>query len=143
MFSRDSEVRAFIRRGYTLLELMTAMIVLGTATATIVPVIGWAHAQRRAAESRQIAVLEAANVIERLSVRKWEDVTPESAAKIKLSPSAARSLRDPVLKVTVAPVKDDPDAKRVALELRWKNREGDSLQPVRLTRFLYKGKPSP
>lgn len=131
------------RRGYTLLELMTAMIVLGTATATIVPAIGWANAQRRAAESRQIAVLEASNIVERLSTQRWEDVTPDAVAKRKLSPVAAQSLRDPVLTVRIAAVKDNPDGKRLALELRWKNREGDFVVPVRLTRFLYRRRPSP
>jgi prepilin-type N-terminal cleavage/methylation domain-containing protein len=130
-------------RGYTLLEMMTAMLVLGTATATIVPLAGWAQAQRRAAESRQIAVLEASNIIERISARPWDDVTPEAAAKEKLSPSAARALREPVLKVNVAAVKDDPVGKRVSLEIRWKNREGDYVSPVRLTRFLYRGRPAP
>jgi prepilin-type N-terminal cleavage/methylation domain-containing protein len=131
------------RRGYTLLELMTAMIVLGTATATIVPVIGWANAQRRAAESRQIAVLEASNIVERISAQNWDDVTPDAAAKVKLSPSAARSLRDPALTIRVEPVPDTRDVKRISLELRWKNREGDTVVPVRLTRFLYRRSTAP
>jgi len=140
---RSSHGHPVARRGYTLLELMAAMVVLGTATATIVPVVGWAHAQRRAAEARQIAVMEASNIFERLSTQSWEDVTPDAAAKLKLSPPAARSLRNPILKVAVEPVKDDPDAKRIGLELRWKNREGDYLAPVRLTRFIYRRQPTP
>ena len=76
-------------------------------------------------------------------VRACESLGWEAAAKWKLSPTTARSLREPVLKIAVTAVKDDPDAKRISLELRWKNREGDYVAPVRLTRFLYRRRPSP
>jgi prepilin-type N-terminal cleavage/methylation domain-containing protein len=116
--------------GFTLIELMVAMMMLGSLMVTLVPLLSWVNAQRRAAAARQVAIHEATNVLERFTARDWDDVT--------LSADAAALLREPRLKVTVQLVEKQPISKRIAVELRWKNRVGDDLSPVRLTSFVYR-----
>lgn len=125
-------------RGYSLLELIVALSLLGTATATIVPVLGWAHAQRRAAAARRFAVCEAENLLERITSADWDDVTQEKADVLRLPEAADDWLRAPRLTVAVVPEPQPPVGRRVTVEIRWKNREGDDASPVRLTGFVFR-----
>lgn len=124
--------------GFTILELMVTLILLASVMATVVPLLSWVNAQRRAADARQVAVQEATNILERFSARDWDDVSQPSAIAVKLSADTAESLRDARLKVTVHWDPQQPTAKRITVELRWKNREGDELSPVRLTGFVFR-----
>lgn len=119
------------------------MILLGGAMAIMVPLLGRVNAQRRAAESRRIAVQEAANILERFTVRDWDGVTQQAADAVRLSADANSALREPRLKVTVSALPQQPAAKRVLVELRWKNREGQDVSPARLVTFLYRTKGTP
>lgn len=129
--------------GFTLLELTVAMLMLGGLTAMVVPLLSRVNAQRRAADARQIALQAAANVLERFAARDWDDVTQKAADAAKLSADSTASLRDARLKVTVHVDPKQPAAKRITVELRWKNREGDVLSPVRLTAFIYRRSGTP
>lgn len=116
---------------------MVAMMMLGSLMAGLVPLLSWVHAQRRAADARQIAVHEVANVMERFSTRDWNDMTQAAADAVKLTPEAAGLLQEPQLKVIVEAVSKPSIAKRVTVELRWKNRQGNGVSPARLTSFVY------
>jgi prepilin-type N-terminal cleavage/methylation domain-containing protein len=124
--------------GFTLIELMVAMMMLGSLMVTLVPLLSWVNAQRRAAAARQVAVHAAINVLEHFSARSWNDVTQDAADAVTLSVDSAALLREPRLKVTVQLVEKQPISKRIAVELRWKNRAGNDLSPVRLTSFVYR-----
>ena len=68
------------RRGMTLLELAVAGTLLGTLLVVCLQLLQATAAQRRAADQRQLALLEVGNVLERLAARPWADLTPESAS---------------------------------------------------------------
>ncbi|MCH8828906.1 MAG: type II secretion system protein [Planctomycetes bacterium] len=129
--------------GFTLLEMMVAMIMLGSLMATVVPLLSWVNVQRRAADARQVAVQEATNVLERFTAREWDEVTQEAADAVKLSADAAATLREARLQVTVHADQKQPLAKRITVLLRWKNRVGEDLSPVRLTSFVYRRSETP
>ena len=61
------------RRGMTLLELVVAGALLGTLLVVCLQLLAATAAQRRAADQRQLAVLEVGNVMERLAARPWAD----------------------------------------------------------------------
>ena len=57
-----------------------ATVLLMIAMTLTVKVLGWVALERRAAERRQRAVMEVANVMERITAYPFEEVTPELGA---------------------------------------------------------------
>jgi len=130
------------RRGYLLVELIvsTAMLIVGMSLA--VKVLGYVALQRRAAEHRQRAIQEAANVMERLTAYPFDEVTPERARALSISPTALESLTGAELVVEVSASQPGTGgaAKRIAVRLRWHDRSGEWEAPVRLTTWIERGR---
>ncbi len=82
------------RRGSLLAEVAMATVILMIAMSLTVKVLGWVALERRAAERRQRAVLEVANVMERITAYPFEEVTPDLTRRITLSTTAGQSLPD-------------------------------------------------
>lgn len=135
---------AATRRGYTLIELTIASLLLGTAMGLIAPALIWIARERRAADRRQEALQEVQNVLERLTARPWETVTADLAGETQLDERLRDQLPEAKLSVEVAEVPDDAEAKRVSVELRWENGPERAAAPVRLTAWMYRrGRPAP
>ena len=105
------------RRGSLLVELALSAAMLMIAMGLTVKVLGWVGAQRRNWDRRQVAVQEAANLMERLTARPFASLTPESTRDLPLSARARQSLPKVELKVDVR--ENDKaggaDSKRVAI----------------------------
>jgi hypothetical protein len=140
----DKEATRPKRRGSLLAEVTMATVILIVAMSLTVKVLGWVALERRAAEHRQRAVLDVANVMERISAYPFEEVTPDLTRRITLSTTAGRSLPDSDLSVEVTD--SDPgagrSAKRIAIRLRWKGRFGEWEAPVRLTSWIERRRPA-
>jgi hypothetical protein len=132
------------RRGSLLAEVTMATVMLAIAMSLTVKVLGWVALERRAAERRQRAVLEVANVMERITSYPFEEVTPDLTRRITLSTTADQSLPESDLVVDVT--HSDPgagrSAKRIAIRLRWKGRSGEWDAPVRLTSWIERRRPA-
>ena len=126
------------RRGSTLLELIVATALLGVVFATVAPVFSWLAAERRAADQTQLASLEVANVMERLAQTPWETLSDVSTKNIALSESARKHLDEARLTVRVVEETGPPAAKRVNVELTWRNRADQFVAPMRLTAWVFK-----
>ena len=90
------------------------------------------------ADQRQRAMLEAANVMERITAEPFDEVTAERARRLSITPAAAGSLPGAELAVEVKEERPGPDrsARRIAVRLRWKGRSGEWEAPVRLTTWI-------
>lgn len=126
------------RRGVSLIELIATLALIGTVTATMIPLVTLSNAQRRAAAARQTALLKINSILETFTARKWDDITPETAKQLQLSDSTKQSLPDAKLTVIVVRADGDPSAKQVTVELRWNDHKGRPVSPARLTAFVYK-----
>ena len=139
----DKRGRLVRRRGSLLAEVAMSAVMLMIAMALTMKVVGWVAAERRAWDRRQWAAQEAANLMERVTGRPYESVTASAAEAIGLSPQAKQMLPEAELEVEVR--EDDPaggkDSKRIAIRLRWHNRAGEWDAPVRLTSWIYRGRP--
>ena len=131
------------RRGFTLLELVTALVLIGVLMATVVPLMAWTGAIRISNDHRELAVQETANLLERLTTQDWDRITQASADQLQLSEQVISSLPAASLTVEVVPAEIDLPAKRVTVELNWNNREGDSVTPARLMTVVYQQGVSP
>jgi type II secretory pathway pseudopilin PulG len=125
------------RRGMTLFELVAAAAVLGALLVVCVQLLAATTQQRRIADQRQLALLEVQNTIERLAARPWNELTPQTAAG-KLSPALSRRLPDAELKVEVTASVAEPQAKRIAVSLRWKDYSGQFTKPVTIVTWRWK-----
>lgn len=131
------------RRGFTLFELIIAGLLLGAVVVAAVPTVGWIARERRESERRQLALLAAENILERLSAIPWADLTPDRAAGVALPEDLQRQLPAPELRVAVAGETDGSLGKRLSVEICWHERPGKYPAPVRLTAWVYPGVKEP
>ena len=129
------------RGGYAMVELTISTLLIAAALAIVVQSVGWLAAQRRGAERRQRAIQEAANLMERLALRPWDELTPELARSLTLSPATSSALRDGMLDVAIAPGRGEPASKSVAITIRWGDRSGVPSAPVRLVAWVHRRVP--
>jgi type II secretory pathway component PulJ len=120
-----------------MLELLIAGVLLGVLMTVCVQMLSAAAAQRRAADDRQTAIREAANLMERLSTVSFDKLTPEGVAKLQLSDEARRALPGGELEIQLSSPPSEPGAKRIVLLLRWQDRSGRPVRPVRLTAWRF------
>lgn len=129
---RHSSARLGPRRGFTLMETMVALGILG-AVLLLVAQLGYlALCERQRDTIRQEALEAAANVLETARASSWEDLTPAWAGRQRLPESLARRLRDGQLQVRVEPEASRPHTKRLTVEIRWSLDDGKPAQPIQL-----------
>jgi prepilin-type N-terminal cleavage/methylation domain-containing protein len=126
------------RNGFTLIEVSVAGVLLALLMAVSVQMLSWVASERRAADRRQWAAQEAANVMERLTAQPWERLTAEHAAAIELSAATRDLLPEAKLGVNVIDETDQPAAKRLVVAVRWQPRQGQSTTQVLLTSWVYR-----
>jgi hypothetical protein len=121
-----------------------ATVMLTIAMALTIKVLSYAGQQRRAADQRQRAIVEAANAMERITAEPFDAVTAERARRLSRSPASAGSLPGAELAVEVSEESPGPgrSAKRIAVRLRWKGRSGEWEAPVHLVTWIERRRPS-
>ncbi len=85
-----------------MIELLVAASLLATLLTVCVQLSGAASAEQRALRQRQAAMNEAANVLERLAIRPWNELTDKGLGNLPLSAAARQSLPAARLEVRVA-----------------------------------------
>ena len=128
------------RRAFTVLELLVAMAILVVLMATCLKWFTATASQRRAAQWRQTALREAANQMERLAAQSWEELSSERAAKLVLSEEARQVLPEAALAIQVTRPADQPDAKQLAVTVRWRPRPETPEAQVRLVAWRFRKK---
>ncbi len=127
------------RRGFGLIEMTVAIMLLAVGMVVTVQVVGWVATERRAVERRERAALEASNLMERAAARPWDALTAEGLAPVGLADAARRALPGSAVSWAVAELDAPPRSKRVTLEVRWRDRAGRSEAPVRLVAWVHRG----
>jgi prepilin-type N-terminal cleavage/methylation domain-containing protein len=113
------------RRGFTLLELMLALTLLGLFAALLSPLLMASARERRVAIQEQLALQLAANQLERATLSPWMP-TP-TLVEVPVPPELARWLPD--VKQTVAVTTEDHGT-RVVVMIIWQSRPGVTHRPV-------------
>jgi hypothetical protein len=127
------------RRGSMLLETAVACVLLVALASVCLKSFAAAAAQRLAIDQRQIALREAANLLEKLTAMPWDEI--DQAAGEPFAEAARKAfpeeLENGEVKIEVAPAAGEPSAKRIAVSLRWQDKNNQWVQPVRLTAWRY------
>src|SRR5882724_6924922 len=90
------------RRASLLLELVISGIVLGMVMSAALPMLEWIARERQLTRQRQAAILEVGNLMERITLVEWDELTSQRAARFEISDRLREQLVDSDLKVTVA-----------------------------------------
>ena len=91
------------RRGFTILEILVAMLLLGTLTAICLQFFAGVNGQRKEQYCRSLPPTEeAANVMERLAAVAWDDLPKQRGREVSpCPPQAERQLPEPRIEVEV------------------------------------------
>jgi hypothetical protein len=126
-----------MRRGVILLEVIVGCSLLAVFLAVCVQLLSVTALERRDIERRAIALVEAANVVERVSAMPYDDITPEKLNEIKLSPDVEQILPGGTARISVDEEPGDVQSKRVRVEISW-TAGRRSQPPARLTYWAYR-----
>src|SRR5438105_2256363 len=96
-----SSRRVAFPSGALLLELLISGLLLGIVMSAAIPTLGWIARQRKLSQQRQAAMLEVANLMERLTALDWDKLTSERAGEFELSESLRSQLDEPRLAIQV------------------------------------------
>jgi len=132
------------RRGSLMVEAAASVMMLAIAMTLTLKVVGWVALEHRATDRRQLAMTEAANLMERLTTTPYDELTPDRVKTIALSSETKASLPDPALHLEVNG--DDASggkgSKKISLRIQWRNRADGWDAPLRLTSWVYRS-PTP
>lgn len=124
-------------RGFTILEIVVSMILLGSVLAIVVPLTKRAVDQRRQAETRRAALIEVSNALERLAADPTTWPEPGTATDVPLPDRLAARLREPRLVVASAALSGPPSGRRFDASLTWAEPTGGRSAPLRLSAFAF------
>lgn len=124
------------RRGFSLIEMMVAGVLLTTVMMIVVPAIYWVHRERRQTEHYQVALVEVENMMERIVALPFADVNQPTVDKFVLSESALRQLPDANLEINISDADQVKQMKKVQVRLGWNDDRGLKAAPVRLTSWV-------
>ncbi|MEX0715865.1 MAG: hypothetical protein WD066_04725 [Planctomycetaceae bacterium] len=130
------------RRGSLVIELIAGLGVIGAVAAMALPLLTAVEAHRRATERRQIALVEAENILERLSLAPWDEIDGESAKSVELPPRCREALPGAELAVAVSDPTGVPPAKRIAVRIAWREGESSAVAAVRLVMWVHRRSPA-
>jgi Tfp pilus assembly protein PilV len=125
------------RRGTIVQEAVVAVGLVTVIMVGVVQLVAAAAQQRRVSDQRAWALREASNAMEQMMAVPWEDVTTESAAKIRPSEFCRQVLPDPRLEIQVTSADDANDGRKIVVQLDWQITAGKRGEPVQLTAWRY------
>jgi hypothetical protein len=117
------------RRASTLIECVMALTVLGAAMMLAVEGLSLLAAQRRTSDRRQAALVELDQVLERVAVAPWDELTSENIGAWKLSERFRAPADDACVIAEVADEAGPPAAKRLSVSLHWTASGVDETSP--------------
>lgn len=113
-----------------------AILVVMAVTAAACQLVHLVGNHRRTSGYRTIAELEAANVMELVLSRNWNDLKL-GKPEMKLSRYCQDRLPNPQLRIDVVADGANPGSRRIAVELDWKVSESRRSKPARLVAWRY------
>ncbi len=122
------------RAGVVVHEAAMAIVLVGAILTSVAQILVFSAQQSHTRQQRMTATREVGNLMERLMARPWERLTSDDAKTVELSTISQATLPEAQLVIDVTTV---DDAKRVSIELAWKESSGGHTEPVRLVAWQY------
>lgn len=122
------------RRGFGLVEMAVAGVLLATMVLLTLQLVGWSATDRRALSRREAATRLVANVLERALAHPWSEISTAGLTPLVGSVRGDGAAADGVLSVDVtpAPPLDGSAQKKIVVEVAWPVQAGSPGAPVRV-----------
>lgn len=130
------------RRGSILIEVSIAAGLVAVAMIAVAQLLAVAARQDRALEQRQLAAQEAANSLEQILARPWDELTPEWLQNLSLSSESRRLLPDGRLVCEMETVAEEPSSKRIVATVSWQV-NADQRNQLQLTAWRFRSGAKP
>ncbi len=129
--------RSRTRGGFTLLEISVSIVILGAMASLIAQALLWRAAQQRSIQWRELAVVEAGNLMERAAALDANDLSQANLEALPV-PAGLLSHKPPAaIHWRLEPVADEPAARRINLEIQLPGKAGADGRSVCLTGWKY------
>ena len=125
------------RSGVLLLELIIAGLLLGVVMSMAIPTLGLIARQRQATRQRQVAILAVGNLMERMTLLDWNELTQEHTQQVQLPESLKNELSEAKLTITVTAAESPTEVRRVHIELQWEIAPSRPAPVVHLTAWIH------
>ncbi len=129
------------RSGFTILELTVSMILFGAILLVAMKFFAAIGQQQRTIRRQQLATRELANVMEAIAALPWDRLTAEGVRPAQLSESARQGLPGVELAVEITQPAGEPQAKQIAVQIRWQDRSEQPARPLRAACWRYRVEP--
>ena len=136
--TRQRKQRCEPRQGLTLSELVIALAIAVTAMVGVAQLMHTATRQHRAVGEQNFVAMEAANIMEDLMSRPWDELASGKAPEIELSAACIEAVPNAEVEVEIIEEDGLKDARRVVVEIKWLSHPSDSPKPFRLVAWKYK-----
>ncbi len=124
-------------RGFTIVEVTLALAVSATIVGLVVQtVVGLGHARLRD-QQRTRAIEEAANLMEAIQARPWNELSDEQLTALQLSKDFQRVAPRATLTVTVAVIEQPIRAKRITITIAGTDTANHSVTLASLSAWKY------
>ncbi len=137
MIAHSKNPQVAQRRGFGLPEIAVTALILALTIVIVGEGVVWLANSRRSADRKQRAIQEAANLMERISARPWNELTPEFGQSITLDPATSALLSQGKVEVIIAQTTSAPLAKKISVAVQSRDAMGNPQRPVRLVTWVY------
>ena len=125
------------RRGTLIWEMVIVLGLLGSLIALVLPLCIIAARRQQEIARSQVAVLEMSNALERITARKYAELTSDKLVKEVASDWSRDLCPGAELKLMVQDVAGPPAGKQLTAEFTWNQRRTQHAPPIRLTTWVF------
>ncbi|MEO8494093.1 MAG: hypothetical protein ABI614_03415 [Planctomycetota bacterium] len=125
------------RRGSMLVETAIGVALAVVVMIAVAQLVAVVVKQRHGVAQTRLATEEVANVMERVMVLPWNDLTAEAVARFAVSPETTVGLAEPQLSVAVTNLDDPLPTKQIEITLSWQDLAHRRVEPVRLVAWKH------
>ena len=126
-----------VRRGFTLLEVIVAVIVFGVVLSIVANVTRRAIDQRRRFEVRRVALLEISNALETLEAKPASRPAPGDHREMVVPEMLSERFESPKLIARATALEGAAAGVRLDVEVTWMTDHGRRSAPIELSTIVY------
>jgi prepilin-type N-terminal cleavage/methylation domain-containing protein len=124
------------RSGFTFLEIVVALAVIGVLLVVVFQSVIWSMRARQRLAAQQAAVELAANVLESARAQPWDKLDKSWADAQAIPTDMEALLPDGEIAIRIEQSRLSPDSRQVTVEVRWRFEANVPHQEVQLTTLL-------
>jgi hypothetical protein len=128
--------------GVTLIEVSVSILLVAALGSLLAQALVSRAGQQRSIEHRELAVVEAGNLMEQMTALPWNDLTQERLAQFTLSDNLRRAIPAAKLDVAIEPAAEKPEARRISISIDYPGPGGQPARATRLTSWVYRIEPA-